>query len=670
MQAVMRIISVALTALLAFAPPVIAQDESAEIRPRPLGQALDAVRAGNWQNAARLAARDGVVAVDVIRWQRLLGGGGTYAEFQEFLEERPDWPKMSRLRRANEVKLTIRDDAEILAHFGTHPAQTAAGALTHIAALERAGETETARRLLVEVWTGWRLNESGEAAFLEGHAADLRPHHTDRLEMLLWNGRISEAERMLPRVSEDLQKLARARIALQQTAKGVDTLIEAVPAAMQNDPGLAHDRMQWRMRKGRWDGAREILLEWARSGADLGDPGAWAGTRTTIARDTLRDGLAKPAYDIAANHGLTEGSAYAELEWLAGYIALRNLDKPDVALKHFANHDAAVRSPISKGRSGYWMGRAHAAMNDAEAARAAYAEAAQHQTSFYGLLAADAADLPFDIGLAEVPQIDWRDSPLMENSLFQAGLLLAASGERTLAEIFWSELARQLPSDQAALLGQAAIDAGEPHLAVMIGKTVARRGEIVPVPYYPLHPLAQSDLPVPAELALAIARRESEFDPIVVSGAGARGLMQVMPKTAEQVARRLGLSAEHSTERLTADPVYNARLGSRYLAELVEEFDGNIIMVAAGYNAGPSRPANWMRRFGDPRGKSIETMVDWIESIPFDETRNYVMRVSESLPVYRARLGQTPLPVPFSEEILGGTLELSSLGNALAPKSE
>jgi soluble lytic murein transglycosylase len=157
------------------------------------------------------------------------------------------------------------------------------------------------------------------------------------------------------------------------------------------------------------------------------------------------------------------------------------------------------------------------------------------------------------------------------------------------------------------------------------------------------------------EMTLAIARRESEFDPVVISGAGARGLMQVMPATAKLVAQELGILSGHQTGRLTTDWEYNAKLGANYLSSLAADFNGNVVMMAAGYNAGPRRPISWMERYGDPRAGEVD-VVDWIETIPFSETRNYVMRVTESLPVYRARLGKPALPVPFSQELTGSTL--------------
>jgi soluble lytic murein transglycosylase len=359
---------------------------------------------------------------------------------------------------------------------------------------------------------------------------------------------------------------------------------------------------------------------------------------------------------MAAQHGLMEGSDFADLEWLAGYIALRFLKDPALALHHFNGHDGAVESPISLGRAGYWQGRALEEAGDSAAAAEAYKRGANFQTSFYGLLAAERAGVPFPVKLrGPAPAQDWRTSPLARAPLFEAGLLLQASGEMDLAERFWTHLADQLLEPDLELLGQAAIDIGQPHIAVMIGKRAAQRGLEIAAPYYALHPAGEADLPMAPEMTLAIARRESEFDPVVQSSVGARGLMQLMPATALEVAQGLGIAPQHSTDRLTADPVYNARLGTQYLSELAGRFDGNVVMMSAAYNAGPSRPIRWMEEMGDPRDGDVY-MVDWIEMVPFRETQNYIMRVTESLPVYRARLGLDPLPIPFFEELTGSTL--------------
>ncbi|PWL36849.1 MAG: tail length tape measure protein, partial [Marivita sp. XM-24bin2] len=248
---------------------------------------------------------------------------------------------------------------------------------------------------------------------------------------------------------------------------------------------------------------------------------------------------------------------------------------------------------------------------------------------------------------------DWRDAPFTTSSVFTAAILLLDAEENVLAERFLTHLAESLDRQQIGQMGQMLEDLGLPHVQVMLGKRAAQYGHEVHAPYYALHPLAELEHPVPTELVLAIARRESEFDPGVISPVGARGLMQVMPRTAQDVAG--WLDVEYSEAKLLTDPIYNTILGATYLERLARQFNGNAVMMAAGYNAGPSRPERWMEERGDPRRGDMD-VIDWIEHIPFSETRNYVMRVTESLPIYRARLGRDPHPVPFSEELKGSTL--------------
>ena len=633
-------------------------------RPRPLGWGIDAMRSGDWDTAARLATRDGEVAADVIEWARLRAGLGSFQEVEAFLTRRPDWPGERYLRRKSESAVLGQSDAVVLQFFATTPAQTPAGVLRYSKALRNADRSVEADATLTGSWLNLPMNASVQQRYLELHSKLLAPHHDARLDAMLWQGAIENARRMFSLASDGATAAAKARIALRARQKGVDTLIEAIPASHAKQPGLQYERFVWRARRGRTDSAIELLLQTSVSAEALGRPEEWANRRRSLARLEMREGNPERAYEIAARHFMTAGSGYSDLEWLAGYIALYKLNEPDTALRHFEKLDAAVQSPISKGRAGYWRGRALERMGDAAAADQAYVDAAQYQTSFYGLLAAERAGVPFDTALgADGPEGLWEVSALAKRPLFEAGLLLQASGEISLAERFWTHLAESLSEGDAALLAQAALDAEQPHIAVMIGKRVARRGIVIPHGYYALHPVATQDLPMAPEMTLSIARRESEFDPFVQSGVGARGLMQIMPATGKEVARRLGRSTEHSTERLIADPVYNAELGATYLSSLARRFRGNVVMMSAGYNAGPGRPDRWMEAYGDPRRGDID-IVDWVEHIPFRETRNYVMRVTESLPIYRARLGKEALPEPFSAELTGSSLM------EFAPKGE
>ncbi len=617
------------------------------------------MRAEKWQDAAAAAGPEAGIARDIIEWHRLREGMGSAADVMAFLGRRPDWPGLALLRRRSEAVIAGADIGTILEFYTAEEPRTAEGVLSHARALTETGRRGDGEAALVAAWRTLAMGGAIHDAYLSAHKDLLKPHHAARLDRLLWSGHQVSARRMLPLVGEDERKLAEARIALQERAPGVDAKIEAVPDSQKDAAGLAYDRFAWRDAK-RWrEEAITLMLATSTSGDALGEPQKWARRRSDLARQDMRDKNYARSYRLAAQHHMTPdaGSAYSDLEWLAGYIALQKLGDPATAVMHFERFLSSVATPISIGRGGYWLGRAHAATGNADKAYEAYARGAQYQTSFYGLLAAEELGRPFDPALTAPPTMpDWRSAAFLNSTVTQAGLLLLSAGETALAERFLTHQVESLGPVESRQLGTMAVEMGQPHLAVMIGKRAARQGVELQGAYYPLHPVAAEELPMAREMTLAISSRESEFDPVVVSHAGARGLMQVMPATAKNVAGELGILANHKTSLLTTDWKYNARLGSNYLAGLAGTFRGNVVMVAAGYNAGPHRPKAWMERYGDPRGLSIEEMVDWIEHIPFNETRNYVMRVTESLPVYRARLGEQPLPQPFSEELTGSSL--------------
>jgi len=650
-----RILALIATAILAMTMQIgnARADSVADLR-----AGLAEMRAGDWNEALRVSGARGSVSRDIIVWHWLRQGFGSSGDVLVFLDRRPDWPGLAWLRRKSEPTFTGADPDRVLKFYRDTPPQTAEGALNHAIALMAKGRDGDAQADIVAAWRTMPMGEGLQKDYVENFGKLLKPHHQARLDRMLWDGHLISAAQMLPLVDSDYRKLAEARIALQKRAPGVDARIAAVPKALADDPGLAFDRFVWRDRKELDDSAIDLMLARSTSPEALGEPDKWAEGRRRLARLEMRQGDANRAYAIAANHHMTPemGYGYADLEWLSGFLALRRLNDPDTAVRHFRNFLGAVQSPISMGRGGYWLGRAYAAQGNAEKAYEAFALGADYQTSFYGLLAAEQIGRPFDDDLANPRRAPhWKQADFANSSVLQAGLLLLRAGERDLAERFLTHLVEGLDPVQASQLGDLAIELNEPHLAVMIAKRAATKGVVLPAAYYPMHPVADMRLPMAEEMVLAIARRESEFDPVVVSGAGARGLMQVMPATAKLVAQELGILSGHKTPRLTADWQYNAKLGANYLAKLAADFDGNVVMMAAGYNAGPNRPISWMERYGNPLRGEVD-MVDWIETIPFSETRNYVMRVTESLPVYRARLGKPALPIPFSRELTGSTL--------------
>lgn len=622
------------------APPLHAQS-TGEVQ--AFKDAILLARSGDWEAARTTARAGGALPADILEWHRLRQGKGSFDDTIRFLARHPDWPGLKLLRRKSEEAIPRGSNAsKILTFFASQPPQTGRGALRYVEALEAAGKGDTARDVLINAWISLSMDEDEHTAFSTRYPNGLAKHHWTRTDAMLWRGNTKDATRMLPLLTDGQAALARARIALRGQKGGVDGLINAVPAALATDPGLAYERFLWRAAKGRNQDAADLLLAQSTSAETLGEPDRWGSWRRVLARWSMREGNAKQAYRLAANHHITEGSNRDDLEWLAGYIALRKLNDPGTALKHFKTFRAGVDGPISLGRAGYWLGRAHDAAGDTGSAQAAYAFGGEHQTSFYGQLAAERAGLAMDPKLTGSERHrNFSGQSFWTTSVMDAARLLQAADELYWTERFTVHLAERLTRDEIGHLAGWAESKSEPHLRVMIAKYAAKQGWVLHRPYYPTPDIGKGNPTVPRALELAIARRESEFDPSVKSGVGARGLMQLMPGTAKDMSKRLEIS--YSKARLTEDPAYNTRLGSEYLAKLIEDFGPNPVLIAVGYNAGPGRSRSWQERFGDVRAPDTD-IIDWIEHIPFRETRNYVMRVSESLPIYRARLtGQTEL---------------------------
>ncbi|MBN8294764.1 lytic transglycosylase domain-containing protein [Rhodobacter sp. NTK016B] len=615
-----------------------------------IGALVSAVRQGDAQAFETLSEAAGPIGVRIATWRILREGiAGDMSTYAAFDAHHAHWPGMELLRARAETELADQPPEVVTGWFAARTPQTSGGLLALLRAQTALGQDTSAT--LRSLWLEHDLSEAIETDLLDRYGTVLTPLNADRLDAMLWDDETEATTRMLPRVTAGEAALARARIALQAREDGVNALINAVPAALQSDPGLAYDRFIWRLRRGLSDTAVDLILE--RSPDTLGRPQAWAGQRLRLARNAMEDGAYPTAYRLAAQHGLTDnGASMAELEWLAGYIALRFLDRPADAAQHFARLRIDSTSPITLGRAGYWEGRALDAAGDAVGARAAYEFGAQHQTAFYGQLAAEHLGLPLDAALVTPPDYpDWHETALVDSDLLQAALLLHDSGQWYEARRFTLQLAENLTTEaELGALAQLWLERGEPNFALRIAKIAVRIGVVLPAAYFPVTEMAEADLRAPADLTLAIARRESEFDFRARSHADARGLMQVMPATGAHTARRIGIA--YDEERLNSDATYNAILGAAYLEEMMDQFDGTLSMVSAAYNAGPGRPTRWARDYGDPRDPDIDP-VDFVEMIPFNETRNYVMRVTESVVIYRARLRGETGPIGLIDILRG-----------------
>ncbi|WP_207479005.1 lytic transglycosylase domain-containing protein [Arenibaculum pallidiluteum] len=628
------------TALPAAAAGPLSQNDAAIYR-----AAVQAAEAGRWGEAHRLASTaTEQLPAKVLTWMQLSGQkpDAGFHTIADFIRAHPDWPGQPQLRRNAEMAMPPGlGSGEVRAWFTVHPPVTGTGIIRYAQALLDEGQDSRATELIRERWVSGGFNAQDEKEMLARFGRLLRQRdHEARLDRLVWAGDDAAAKRLLPLVTPSLRAVVEARLALQDLRPGVDKVLDKVPAELRNDPSLVYERLRWRRRKDQDDAAVEMLLNRPRN---LGKPEAWWTEQHVMARRLLAKGDYKVAYRLAKEHGIKEGAPFAEAEFLAGWIALRYLERPSDALVHFRKLYDGVGSPISRSRGAYWAGRASEAARLGDEARRWYALAAEHPTTFYGQLALDRLGRSGNFALASDPGVPAEAaSAFVRNELARVVRMLAQiEAEPEALAVFLRRLGSNAKTPvEYALVARLALEVDRPDLAVTVAKQAVQDGILMIEGGYPLIPVADAGPPEPA-LVLAVIRQESVFNPLAVSPVGARGLMQLMPATAQKVAGQLGL--KHSHARLTADPEYNVLLGSSYLSELLTRFNGSYVLAVAAYNAGPARVAEWLQTYGDPRAEGIDVL-DWIELIPFNETRNYVQRVMEGLGVYRARMnGSGPL---------------------------
>lgn len=599
--------------------------------------AFDAAAAGQWGRAEQWAtqARSPVLR-DVILGRSLAAAGNTpsFADLRDFIGGHPGWPEMASLKRRAEDVLTGQEPArDVIEWFSANPPRSGHGKLMYALALDTQGRRQEAVAVALDAWHNESMPTPDKKKLLAEFGANIsRPDHQKRADVALWEGRTADAREMMERVDPGYRALIEARLAFQDGKGNVDALVKKVPASLSGDPGLLFDRIEWRRKKDMDQEAAALLKS---PGADKAFPEHWGKERLIISRSLLEKGLVSQAYETARRHRLTGGATYAELEWLAGWIAFRHLKDAKTGLAHFRAFEGAVSTTISVGRGAYWHGRAAEALGMAEQARSAYRKAAEEGTTFYGQLAAEKLRQPLTLPAAPMPTAEDR-AAFARNPLVKVVQALGELDRDRDILLFSTRLVEDAPTPgQRTLALELGRSVGGIDTGVALSRKAALKGHINLDIAYPLPGFDLPDSPESA-LTLAIIRQESNFSTNAVSRVGAKGLMQLMPATAKGVAGKLGVGFQEAS--LTAEPRYNVRLGSSYLSELVDRFGGSYVMAIAGYNAGPGRPAKWVKEFGDPRAGEID-VIDWIESIPFTETRNYVQRVLEGVQVYRFRLG-------------------------------
>ena len=607
-----------------------------------LQAALAAADRQEWGAAFAAAERVGTpLAASLIEWRRLQDPEAdiSFTGLAGFLEAHPDWPgREALIRLAEEWMPAGFGGPAARAWFARYPPRTGPGMQRFAELLIADGEEGGGGRLLRQAWAESDFPGDGEEAFLIEHGAALGiEDHELRLDRLLWDERTDAARRLLALVGEDRRLLAEARLALMADKADADAFIGRVPQHLRGHPGLVLEHVRWRRRTGDHAGARALLLD---APPASGRPGKWWHERRYQIREALGEGAVEDAYALALGHGHSGGLAFAEGEWLAGWLALRFLDRPLVAGDHFRAMYGGVRYPTSRARAAYWAGRSAEAGGSGAEAADWYKRAAGHPTTFYGQMAGLALDAlgnlpPGEPAVPAVVRDEFEARPAV-----QAARMLGEVGDLAGLERFVVYLSAGAGgAGEHALIGRMGLAYGAPHLSVKAAKRASLDGVSLIEAGYPLVFGAEEaggagEAPELA-LMLGLARQESGMDLQAVSRAGARGLVQLMPGTAERMSRELGIP--YSLARLTEDAAYNVTLGGAYLSRLLARYDGAYVPALAAYNAGPSRVDRWLLDWGDPREGEVDT-IDWMESIPYRETRNYVQRVLEGAQVYRHRL--------------------------------
>ncbi len=602
---------------------------------------------GNFRDARLHAARAAnKLPAKVIQWLDLTrdDSAPSFGEALDFFQSNPDWPRQESLLRSVERAMPWQwPDAEMLAWFEAHPPVSIDGVMKYAGALERSGRGGEAHGLLRRTWREGIFDRVQDQNFYRAHRSVLqKDDHVARLNRMLWSRQAISARRHLRRLGGDYAALAEARIKLWTRKGGVDSALRKVPGRLKRDPGLLYDRALWRQRKGRYDGVVEILRT---IGPEQDHASRWWYLRRWAGYEALERGQAQLAYQLARDHGQGKGSGFAEAEWLAGWSAHHFLKDARRAYRHFSRLYYGSTSPISQGRGGYWAAQASARMGKADWTKRWLAASAQHSTSFYGQLAAAQIGQPIDIRFDRHPRPTkaMRHAFEARETVMVARLLDRLGQSKPLGSFLRHLGDRAETPQELALAADLAADLGRPAIGIWAAKRARNRGLLMPELLFPA-PVNAKGRGVEPALVLAVTRQESAFDPKAVSPAGARGLMQLMPATARAVAKRQRLP--YSKPRLTRDAAYNMKLGTAHLAELLSDYDGSHILTLAAYNAGGSRVSRWIAAHGDPRDPKVDPIA-WIEQIPFEETRNYVMRVLESLVIYRKRLGSGLVELPL-----------------------
>ena len=578
---------------------------------------------------------------ELVTWMYLKEPSNNLAfrDYRRFINKNPEWPRINRLRYLAEHKINFKEvkPKEVIKFFDKQDPLSGYGKIKLGEAFLTRGEKNKAHDLIADGFKTANLS-SIEHRYLNKKFRNLltKEDYIERAKYLAWEQDFYELRRTIRYLPSGYKELYFARFALMTRSYGVDSAIAKVPAQFKNDIGLQFDRAKWRRKRGRYDSTLEIINNLPQDPKLLVKPDLWFKEKFIIARSRINKKRFDEAYELLINHGVLDSGNLAKAEWHAGWLALRFLNKPNAAVQHFKTMYDGVNYPISKSRAAYWVGKAYEQLGKDQNAKDWYKKSSVFNTTFYGQLASAKINKK-DFKVKNNYTFSQEDyKKLLKTDLARAVILL----DELDMSLKSKDILRHLGSEERSikeqvLAGKLSQQVGRLDFAIQIAKQISYQNKNLLELNYPIieTPKVVSKRTIlPQEVILSLIRQESEFDRDANSWVGAKGLMQIMPATGRLVSKQAGL--RYSRSRLIEDEFFNLQLGSYYISGLNDEFNGAIYMAFAGYNAGPHRVRRWVKRFGDPRKGEIDP-IDWIELIPFTETRNYVQRVIENIQVYK-----------------------------------
>jgi len=611
------------------------------------------IEKNKWQTAVKLSNKAKDKSLNkLVNWLYLLreSNQASFYEYFVFINKNPNFPRIGRLKYLAEHKINLKDISakKLVKWFNEESPLSGYGKIKLGEAYIELNNYSEGEKLIKEGFINAKLSKNNLKHIRKKHKKILKSSdYIKRADWLSWENKYWDLKRMLRYLPKDYQALYTARQLLMSKSYGVDNAIAKVPKNMLRDSGLQYNRLKWRRKRGRLESSLEILLEIKNDPKFLVRPDKWWIERAIISRSLIYKKKYELAYKIASKHSLTEGPEYAEAEWMSGWIALSFLNDSIIATKHFNNFYENVGYPISLSRGAYWLGRSYEKSNNKKKSEDWYKEASKYLNTYYGQLAFIKLNPENEFILEEQKEIDKKQKKdFYENELVKLIFLLKELDKTKYTKHLLKHLALlDIENGTEILAGNLAIEIGRYDFAIQIAKKASYEKRFHNNVNYPIinTPLEVNYKKMPSkELVLAVIRQESEFDSKANSSAGAKGMMQLMTYTAKVVSKQAKLS--YSKSKLTSDPSYNIKLGSYYLATLLEEYEGSFPFAVAAYNAGPKRVRYWKKINGNPQKNEIN-YVDWIELIKFKETRNYVQRVLENVNVYKYMLNKKPIKI-------------------------